>query len=113
MKGRRGKIILLLLILAAVAAFFLLGLGQYLTLDALKARQAELGALVEARPLLAIGAFFLLYVAVTALSLPGAAILTLAAGAIFGLWIGTAIASLASSASPAVNGAAIPVYGKS
>ncbi|MGS1017068.1 FAD-dependent oxidoreductase [Allosphingosinicella humi] len=97
MKGRRGKIILLLLILAAIAAFFLFGLGDYLTLEALKARQAELAALVEARPLLAIGGFFLLYVAVTALSLPGAAILTLAAGAIFGLWIGTAIASLAST----------------
>ena len=95
--ARLGKAGLLLLILAGIAAFFLLDLGQYLTLDSLKSRQAELGALVEARPAVAIGGFFLLYVAVTALSLPGAAILTLAAGAIFGLWLGVAIASFASA----------------
>ena len=92
-----GKIGLLLLIAAAVGAFFLFDLGQWLTLDSLKARQAELAALVEARPLLVIGGFFLLYVAVTALSLPGAAIMTLAAGAIFGLLTGTVIVSFASS----------------
>jgi pyruvate/2-oxoglutarate dehydrogenase complex dihydrolipoamide dehydrogenase (E3) component/uncharacterized membrane protein YdjX (TVP38/TMEM64 family) len=94
---RLGKLALLLLLLGAVAAFFLLDLGDYLTLEALKSRQSDLAALVEAKPLLAIAAFFLLYVAVTALSLPGAAILTLAAGAIFGLWTGTLIASFAST----------------
>jgi uncharacterized membrane protein YdjX (TVP38/TMEM64 family) len=92
-----GRIVLLLVIAAAIAAFFLLNLGQYLTLDSLKGRQAELAALVEARPLLAIGGFFLVYVAVTALSLPGAAIMTLAAGAIFGLLLGTIIVSFASA----------------
>ena len=92
-----GKIGVLLLILAAVAAFFILDLAAYLTLDNLKARQAELTALVERRPLLTIGGFFLFYVAVTALSLPGAAIMTLAAGAIFGLWLGTLIVSFASA----------------
>ncbi|HEX8063699.1 MAG TPA: FAD-dependent oxidoreductase, partial [Allosphingosinicella sp.] len=78
-------------------AFFLFDLGAYLTLASLKARQSGLEASVEADPLAAIAAFFLLYVAVTALSLPGAAILTLAAGAIFGLWEGTLIVSLAST----------------
>lgn len=97
MKANSGKIVLLLLIAAAIAAFFLFDLGQYLTLESLKARQAELAALVERRPLLMIGGFFLLYVAVTALSLPGAAIMTLAAGAIFGLWLGVAIVSFASA----------------
>ena len=92
-----GKLGLLLLILAAVAAFFILDLGQYLTLETLKARQADLAALLEARPLLVIGGFFLIYVAVTALSLPGAAIMTLAAGAIFGLVTGTVIVSFASA----------------
>ncbi|WP_298807439.1 FAD-dependent oxidoreductase [uncultured Psychrobacter sp.] len=48
-------------------------------------------------PLLIIGGFFLLYVVVTALSLPGAAILTLAAGALFGLVQGLLVASFASS----------------
>jgi pyruvate/2-oxoglutarate dehydrogenase complex dihydrolipoamide dehydrogenase (E3) component/uncharacterized membrane protein YdjX (TVP38/TMEM64 family) len=92
-----GRLGLLALVLAGVAAFFLLDLGAYLTLDSLKARQADLAALLEARPLLVIGGFFLIYVATTALSLPGAAILTLAAGAIFGLGLGTLIVSFASA----------------
>jgi pyruvate/2-oxoglutarate dehydrogenase complex dihydrolipoamide dehydrogenase (E3) component/uncharacterized membrane protein YdjX (TVP38/TMEM64 family) len=97
MKGSSGKILLLLVVAAAIAAFFLLDLDRYLTLDMLKARQADLAALLRERPWLTIGAFFLVYVATTALSLPGAAILTLAAGAIFGLWVGTAIVSIAST----------------
>jgi pyruvate/2-oxoglutarate dehydrogenase complex dihydrolipoamide dehydrogenase (E3) component/uncharacterized membrane protein YdjX (TVP38/TMEM64 family) len=95
-RGLAGRLGLAALLVAGVAAFFLLDLGAYLTLDALKARQAGLAALVEQRPLVMIGGFFLLYVAATALSLPGAAILTLAAGAIFGLWLGSLIVSFAS-----------------
>ena len=98
MKSATGKLLLLAAIAAAIAAFFLLDLGRFLTLAELKSRQADLAAFVDARPLEAVAAFFLLYVAVTALSLPGAAILTLAAGAIFGLWEGTLVASLASVA---------------
>ena len=97
MKGRLGRVALLLLIACGIAAFFLFDLGSYLTLTSLKARQAELAAFVEAQPLTAVGGFFLIYVAVTALSLPGAAIMTLAAGAIFGLLLGTVIVSLASA----------------
>jgi pyruvate/2-oxoglutarate dehydrogenase complex dihydrolipoamide dehydrogenase (E3) component/uncharacterized membrane protein YdjX (TVP38/TMEM64 family) len=89
--------LLLLLIVLAIAAFFVLDLGAHLTLANLKARQAGLADHVEANPIAAMAGFFLLYVAVTALSLPGAAILTLAAGAIFGLWQGTLIASFAST----------------
>jgi pyruvate/2-oxoglutarate dehydrogenase complex dihydrolipoamide dehydrogenase (E3) component/uncharacterized membrane protein YdjX (TVP38/TMEM64 family) len=96
-RGNQGRILLLLVIVAGIAAFFVFDLGAYLTLANLKARQAELAGLVEARPLAAVAAFFLLYVTVTALSLPGAAILTLAAGAIFGLWQGTLIVSFAST----------------
>ncbi len=96
-RGNQGRILLLLLIVPAIAAFFVFDLGAYLTLANLKARQAGLSAFVEANPVAAAAAFFLLYVAVTALSLPGAAILTLAAGAIFGLWEGTLIASFAST----------------
>ncbi|MGZ8308187.1 MAG: hypothetical protein ACXWU6_16575, partial [Allosphingosinicella sp.] len=92
-----GRILLLLLIALAIASFFVFDLGAYLSLANLKARQAELAAYVEANPVAAVAAFFLLYVAVTALSLPGAAILTLAAGAIFGLWEGTLIVSFAST----------------
>jgi pyruvate/2-oxoglutarate dehydrogenase complex dihydrolipoamide dehydrogenase (E3) component/uncharacterized membrane protein YdjX (TVP38/TMEM64 family) len=93
----RGKLGLLFVLIGAVGLFFLLDLDTYLTLDELKARQADLAALLAARPLLVIGGFFLLYVATTALSLPGAVILTLAAGAIFGLWLGTLIVSFASA----------------
>lgn len=96
-RGSQGRILLLLAIVVAVAAFFVFDLGQYLTLASLKARQAELAAFVAERPVAAVTAFFLLYVAVTALSLPGAAIMTLAAGAVFGLWRGTLIVSFAST----------------
>ncbi|HYE28860.1 MAG TPA: FAD-dependent oxidoreductase, partial [Allosphingosinicella sp.] len=96
-RSKKGRSLLLLAIAAAIAAFFLLDLDSSLTLANLKARQAELAGFVDRRPVLAIAAFFLLYVAVTALSLPGAAIMTLAAGAIFGLWRGTLIVSFAST----------------
>jgi pyruvate/2-oxoglutarate dehydrogenase complex dihydrolipoamide dehydrogenase (E3) component/uncharacterized membrane protein YdjX (TVP38/TMEM64 family) len=96
-RGNAGKLALVALVLAGIAAFFLLDLGAFLTLDGLKARQADLAGLLETRPLLVVGGFFLLYVVVTALSLPGAVILTLAAGAIFGLWLGTLIVSFASA----------------
>src|SRR5215210_450213 len=76
-----GRILLLLVIVVAIAAFFVFDLGQYLTLASLKGRQEQLAAFVDERPVAAVAAFFLLYVAVTALSLPGAAIMTLAAGA--------------------------------
>jgi uncharacterized membrane protein YdjX (TVP38/TMEM64 family) len=92
-----GKIALFALLAAGVAAFFLLDLGAYLTLDSLKAQQAGLAALLDRQPLLVIGGFFLIYVTAAALSLPGAVILTLAAGAIFGLWLGTLIVSFASA----------------
>ncbi|MBA3835879.1 MAG: FAD-dependent oxidoreductase, partial [Sphingomonas sp.] len=97
MKGLTGRIGLLLLIGAAIAAFFLFDLGRFLTLDYVKDQQAALGDLLDRKPALVVGGFFLAYVAVTSLSLPGAAIMTLAAGAIFGLWLGTLIVSFASA----------------
>ena len=96
-QSKIGKVGLLAFFVAAIAAFFIFDFGAYFTLDSLKARQADLATLLDTRPLVIIGAFFLLYVATTALSLPGAVILTLAAGAIFGLWQGTLIVSFASA----------------
>jgi len=93
----RSKLIVILLLVAAVAAFFAFDLGRFLSLDALRAQQATLATLYAERPLALIGVYFLVYVAVTALSLPGATILTLAGGAVFGLWIGTLVTSFASS----------------
>jgi uncharacterized membrane protein YdjX (TVP38/TMEM64 family) len=93
----RGKLAVLLVIVLLVAAFFVFDLGQYFNLAYLKSQQAAFDAVYQANPLATGLIFFAVYVAVTALSLPGAAILTLAAGAVFGLAWGTLIASFASS----------------
>ena len=77
--------------------FHLLDLGRHLSLAALKSSQADLEAWRAAQPVLAGTLFFAGYVAVAALSLPGAAVMTVAAGAIFGLGRGTLIVSFASS----------------
>jgi pyruvate/2-oxoglutarate dehydrogenase complex dihydrolipoamide dehydrogenase (E3) component/uncharacterized membrane protein YdjX (TVP38/TMEM64 family) len=91
------KVLLLIAVLAGIVAFFAFGLDRYFSLDFLKESQARFAELREAQPLqLALG-FFLVYVAVTALSLPGATIVTLAGGAIFGLGWGLLIVSFASS----------------
>ncbi len=91
------KLLLLLVLLGAVAAFFALGLDRHLSLEAARAAQAEITTLYTTRPALVAGGFFAVYVAVAALSLPGAALLTLLAGAVFGLAVGTLIVSFASS----------------
>ena len=91
------KALLVLMLVGAIAAYFLFDLGQYLSLESFKARQAEIVAAKDANPLLYVSAFFLLYVAVTGLSIPGAAIMSLVAGALFGLVLGTIIVSFAST----------------
>lgn len=91
------RLMLLLLVVAAIAAFFVFDLGHYLSLDTLKLRQQRLQEFTQMHPWQSAAAFFLLYTVATALSVPGAAILTLAAGAIFGLWWGMLIVSFASS----------------
>ena len=92
-----GRTALLLALAVLIAAALFGGAGDLLTLDLLKARQAELSELLAREPLLVAGLFFLLYVAVASLSIPGAAILTLASGAIFGLWAGVLLVSFAST----------------
>jgi len=93
----KGKLLLLAMVIVAVALFFWLDLARFLSLPALQASQQELTAFVADNQLLAVGGFFLIYVVVTALSIPGAAIMTLAAGAAFGLVVGTVLVSFASS----------------
>ena len=91
------KTVLVIAVLAAAVAFFALDLGRFLSLDYLKQSQAQFATLVQSQPLLVAGSYFSIYVAATALSLPGAAIITLAGGAIFGLGWGLLIVSFASS----------------
>jgi pyruvate/2-oxoglutarate dehydrogenase complex dihydrolipoamide dehydrogenase (E3) component/uncharacterized membrane protein YdjX (TVP38/TMEM64 family) len=93
----KKKLWLVLALVALIAGFVVLDLGRYFSLAYLKASQEQFASLYESRPALVMGAYFAVYVAATALSLPGATILTLAAGAIFGLLVGTVIVSFASS----------------
>lgn len=89
--------LVLLFIVAAIAAYFAFDLDERLTLDRLQAESAALMAWRDAAPWRAAAIFAAAYVSITALSLPGAALMTLAAGALFGLWWGTLLVSFASS----------------
>jgi len=91
------KAVLALVLIGAIAAYFAFDLGQYLSLENFKASQADIVAAKDANPALYIAGFFLLYVAVTGLSIPGAAIMSLVAGALFGVVLGTLIVSFAST----------------
>ena len=92
-----SKILLLAAIALAVIAFFVLDLARFLSLDYLRQSQASFSALYAESPWQVRGVYFAVYVAVAALSLPGAAILTLAGGGIFGLAWGLLLVSFASS----------------
>ncbi len=94
---KRSKIALFALAAALIAAFFAFDLEQYFRLEYFKSQQAAIDLYYRANPALTTVAFFTLYVLVTAVSLPVAGIMTLAAGAIFGLAWGTLIVSFASS----------------
>ena len=91
------KAVLALVLIGAIAAYFTFDLGQYLSLENFKASQADIVAAKDANPALYIAGFFLLYVAVTGLSIPGAAIMSLVAGALFGVVLGSLIVSFAST----------------
>ncbi len=91
------RILIALAIVTFAVLLYRFGLADYLSFDALKARQSQLTGFYQENPLLVIGVFVAVYVVSTALSLPGAAILTLAGGALFGVVLGTVIVSLAST----------------
>lgn len=94
----RNKLIILgLLVMVAAAAWFLFDLNQYLSFQYLQSQQAAWQQALARNPLLVAAVFFAIYVLVTALSLPGAAVMTLAAGALFGLGYGTLLVSFASA----------------
>ena len=80
------RLLLLAVVVALVAGFFASGLQQHLSLDALKAQQQVLDQQVTSQPMLASALYVGLYVLVTALSLPGAALLTLIGGADETVW---------------------------
>ncbi len=94
---RNRKFLIISVLAILIALFFVLDLGHYFTLDFFKLKQAELNSYRDSNPLLTVALFFFIYVAVTGLSLPGATLMTLAAGALFGVLWGTLIVSFASS----------------
>ena len=91
------KLAILAALAAVVAAYFIFDLGQYLTLAGIKGAVAQWEAFYAENPVAVLAGFFAVYVAVTAASLPGAALMTLAAGALFGLVTGTILVSFAST----------------
>jgi uncharacterized membrane protein YdjX (TVP38/TMEM64 family) len=91
------RIIIVAAIIIAVILFKFLGLGQYLSLDYLKASQDKFTQIYASHRLLVIATYMGIYILVTALSLPGAAVMTLAGGAMFGFWVGVLVVSFAST----------------
>ncbi len=91
------RIVLVTVVIGLAVIFNILGLGQYFTLSYVKASQAKFAALYAERRLMVITVYMGIYILVTSLSLPGAVVMTLAGGALFGLLAGTIIVSFASS----------------
>ena len=95
MSPRQG--IILALVAALVAGFFIFDLDRLLTFEYIKSSQARLDAFYASNHILVAFAYAAVYISVTALSLPGAVVMTLAGGAIFGLLWGTVIVSFSST----------------
>ena len=91
------RIIIVAAIIIAVILFKFLGLGQYLSLEYLKASQDKFTQIYASHRLLVIATYMGIYIVITALSLPGAAVMTLAGGAMFGFWVGVLVVSFAST----------------
>ncbi len=88
---------MLALIGLLIGLFFAFDLGRFLSLEALKASHEDLQQAYQEQPLMIIGIYSLTYIVMAALSLPGATIMTLAGGAIFGLWAGIPIVVISAT----------------
>lgn len=97
MSSRLKKIVLFAVLACLVAAFFIFDLGRFFTLDYLKQSRDSFAAFYAQNSILTIAVYMLLYITVTALSLPGAAVMTLAGGALFGFFTGLIAVSFAST----------------
>jgi uncharacterized membrane protein YdjX (TVP38/TMEM64 family) len=92
-----GRMVIAAVIAVAIGAFLYFDLGQYLSLDALKQNRDQLLAFTESNYAASVAIFILTYIVVTGLSLPGAVILTLAGGFVFGGVIGTLFVNLGAT----------------
>ncbi len=97
MKNNSLKLIVLFVAAALIGLFFAFDLHQYFTLSELKARQQAFEAFYTDNKALTISIYMIVYIVMAALSLPGAAVMTLAGGALFGVWIGLIAVSFAST----------------
>ena len=95
--GNIKKVVIVLVIIGLIAAFKIFGLADYFSLTFLKESQQNFQTMYINNQVPVLAAFLAIYVLVTSLSLPGAAIMTIAAGALFGLLVGTIIVSFAST----------------
>ncbi|HIF9191369.1 TPA: dihydrolipoyl dehydrogenase [Photobacterium damselae] len=93
----KRKLFLLGIIAAVIGIWLYFDLSQYFTLEQAKAQQLALQDTIQTHPVWASLVFFFAYVAVTALSLPGAAIMTLLGAALFGFWWSLVLVSFAST----------------
>ncbi len=91
------KLPLVFFLVLSIAAFFVFDLGQFFSLEFIKQNQASFEQYYAENPAKTVAIYFIIYVLVTALSLPGAAIMTLAGGALFGLSTGVIVISFAST----------------
>lgn len=96
-KDMMKKIVIIGVGLLLVGLFVAFDLDRFLSLEYIKSSQANLQQLYEDNPVTMLSAYIMVYIAVTALSLPGAVVLTLAGGALFGLVMGTVAVSIAST----------------
>jgi uncharacterized membrane protein YdjX (TVP38/TMEM64 family) len=95
--GNIKKIVIVLVIIGLIAAFKIFGLGDYLSLAYIKESQQNFQELYANNRVAVIAGYMLIYVIVTAMSLPGAAVMTLAGGAVFGFITGLVAVSFAST----------------
>lgn len=93
----KKKLIIALVFALIIAAFYIFDLSAYFSFDYIKSQQASFQNFYHENPALTIVIFFSIYVVSAAVSFPGASILTVLAGALFGLWWGTVIVSFAST----------------
>jgi len=91
------KIVVVLMLVSMIILFIVFDLDRFVTLSYIKASQEKFQALATSHPLIVIASYMAVYILITSLSLPGAAVLTLLGGALFGLWIGTLAVSFAST----------------
>ena len=101
-KSSIGKGVVAFLILSAIGAFFYFDLGRYLSLDILKENRDQLLLFTDTHYAVSAALFILVYIVVTGLALPGAAILTLAGGFLFGSLLGTLFVNLGATTGAAL-----------